>query len=194
MQKRFLAVLLVVAMGFILTACDADSKKIGVINEEKVYAESNATKAATKQLDDFSATLQPELAKIQAKLDRDPDNKALQEETNKRFYDLQQQFGVEQQRVVNKVNDLYTSTREKCRKEAKMDLILSSEVALSYDNSVDITDRVIAEMNKTTLDFSASDAKTEEIASMPKGGNATSMTNATSIKKETADEKTTKKK
>jgi len=64
-------------------------------------------------------------------------------------------MGAEQQRVVGLLQDQFNKVLEKYRKDNKVDVILAKDVVLSYDESSDITNKVIEEINKITIDLNA---------------------------------------
>ena len=78
---------------------------------------------------------------------------------------LQQRFNAEQQQVVSVLSDAYKKALELCRTKYKIDVIMTSESVVSYNPEVDVTDKVLAEMNAQPLDFkpmTAENAGTEK--------------------------------
>lgn len=158
MQQTMIRLIIAISAFFLLAACNSNdatkpTEKVGIINEEKIYMESEPAKAAVKHLDSISAKLHPELMKMQADMEKKPNDKNLQETMNKRFFEMQQIFGTEQQQVTNKVDNVYKATREEFIKKEGISIILSSDQVIEYSPSVDITDKIIEKMNKVAIDF-----------------------------------------
>ena len=70
----------------------------------------------------------------------------------------QDAMAAEQQRVVGLLQDQFNKILEKYRKDNKVDVIIAKDVALSYDEANDITNKVIEEINKTPIDLNAKPA------------------------------------
>ncbi|GAB6126760.1 OmpH/Skp family outer membrane protein [Humidesulfovibrio idahonensis] len=152
-MKKLCALLLLAALVSVLAACN-NSNKIVVVDGAKVFRESKPGQEAMAYLRTKSTDLQAEAKaaqeKVQAKQTQE-NAAAFQEAVTK----YQTTMGAEQQRVVGLLQDQFNKILEKYRKDNKVDVILAKDVVLSYDESSDITNKVIEEINKTTIDLNA---------------------------------------
>ncbi len=127
--------------------------KMKVVDIARIFRESDPGKSGVDFLNTVQAQIQTELAALQAKVQADPENMEVQQEIQIVYNQLQQRMNAEQQNVMNIVNDLLQRTLDEYRNKNKLELIVSSEVTLSYDKSLDITSEVIAEMNKHKVEY-----------------------------------------
>ncbi|MBA4356509.1 MAG: hypothetical protein C0405_02155, partial [Desulfovibrio sp.] len=67
-------------------------------------------------------------------------------------------MGTEQQRVVALLQENFNKILEKYRKDNKVDVIIAKDVVLSSEETSDITNKIIEEFNKTTIDLNAKPA------------------------------------
>lgn len=153
-MKKFCALLLLVAMASVLAGCNNNNNKFAVVDGAKVFRESKPGQEAMAYLRTKSTELQAEAKaaqeKVQAKQTQE-NAAAFQEAVTK----YQTTMGTEQQRVVGLLQDQFNKVLEKYRKDNKVDVILAKDVVLSYDEASDITNKVIEEINKTTIDLNA---------------------------------------
>lgn len=162
-MKKLCALLLLVAVSSVLVGCN-NSNKIAVVDGAKVFRESKPGQEAMAYLRTKSTELQAEAKtaqeKVQAKQTQE-NAAAFQEAVTK----YQTTMGAEQQRVVGLLQDQFNKVLEKYRKDNKVDVILAKDVVLSYDEASDITNKVIEEVNKATIDLNAKpEAKPEAAA------------------------------
>lgn len=153
-MKKLSALLLLVVLASVLAACNNSNNKIVVVDGAKVFRESKPGQEAMAYLRNKSTELQAEAKaaqeKVQAKQTQE-NAAAFQEAVTK----YQTTMGTEQQRVVGLLQDQFNKILEKYRKDNKVDVILAKDVVLSYDESADITNKVIEEINKITIDLNA---------------------------------------
>ena len=167
-MKKLCAFLLLAALVSVLAACGNSGNKTAVVDGAKVFRESKPGQEAMAYLRNKSTELQAEAKvaqeKVQAKQTQE-NAAAFQEAVTK----YQTTMGSEQQRVVGLLQDQFNKILEKYRKDNKLDVILAKDVVLSYDEASDITNKVIEEINKTTIDLNAKpEAKPEAKADAPK--------------------------
>ena len=155
-MKKLLSFLLLAALAATLAGCN-NTPKIAVVDGAKVFRESKPGQDAMAFLRDKNNELQAEAKaaqdKVQAK--QTQENAAAFQEAVTRY---QTTMGAEQQRVVGLLQEQFNKILEKYRKDNKVDVIIAKDVALSYDEANDITNKVIEEINKTTLDLKAKPA------------------------------------
>jgi outer membrane protein len=155
-MKKFSALLLMVAVASLLAACN-NSPKIVVVDGAKVFRESKPGQDAMAYLRTKSTDLQAEAKaaqeKVQAKQTQE-NAAAFQEAVTK----YQTTMGAEQQRVVGLLQENFNKLLDKYRKDNKVDVIIAKDVVLSSDETTDITNKIIEEFNKTTIDLNAKPA------------------------------------
>lgn len=147
--KAFCLPLLLLA-SLALAGCNG---KLAVINPDRVFQESNAVKSGTTYLENLSKDLQDELIAAQEEGRKNKNQRSAQVAMQTRVTEAQQRYGAEQQQVMNKVNALYLRALDNCRTKEKVDVVINSDAALSYNPKMDITQKVIEEMNRTPLTF-----------------------------------------
>lgn len=156
-MKKLCALLLLALAASVLVGCNDTSNKIAVVDGAKVFRESKPGQEAMAYLRDKSTELQAEAKaaqdKVQAKQTQE-NAAAFQEAVTK----YQTTMGAEQQRVVGLLQDQFNKILEKYRKDNKVDVILAKDVVLSYDETSDITNKIIEEINKASIDLKAQPA------------------------------------
>jgi outer membrane protein len=155
-MKKFSILLLLVAVASLLAACN-NTPKIVVVDGAKVFRESKPGQDAMGYLRTKSNDLQAEAKaaqeKVQAK--QTQENAAAFQEAVTRY---QTTMGAEQQRVVGLLQENFNKLLEKYRKDNKVDVVIAKDVVLSSDEATDITNKIIEEFNKTTIDLNATPA------------------------------------
>ncbi|MGE4263839.1 MAG: OmpH family outer membrane protein [Desulfovibrio sp.] len=153
-MKKLCALLLLALAASVLVGCNDTSNKIAVVDGAKVFRESKPGQEAMAYLRDKSTELQAEAKaaqdKVQAKQTQE-NAAAFQEAVTK----YQTTMGAEQQRVVGLLQDQFNKILEKYRKDNKVDVILAKDVVLSYEETSDITNKIIEEINKASIDLKA---------------------------------------
>ena len=162
-MKKLCALLLLAVVASVLVGCNDTSNKIAVVDGAKVFRESKPGQEAMAYLRDKSTELQAELKaaqdKVQAKQTQE-NAAAFQEAVTK----YQTTMGAEQQRVVGLLQDQFNKILEKYRKDNKVDVILAKDVVLSYEETSDITNKIIEEINKASIDLKAQPAPAADAA------------------------------
>lgn len=148
--KAFVLPVLLLAT-FALAGCNG---KVAVINPDRVFQESNAVKSGMTYLETLSNELQDELVAAQEAGRKDRNQKNAQAALQARVNEAQQRYGEEQQKVMNQVNAMYLRALETCRSKERIAVVVTSEAALSYDAKIDITQKVIEEINRSAVSFS----------------------------------------
>ncbi len=128
-------------------------QSFAVVDTAKIFRESEPGKAGVEFLKGVQGDMQIELATLQAKMQADPENPALQQEAQSVFAQLQQRMNAEEQNVVNVLNELVQRTLDEYRASEKISVIVGTEAALSYDKAVDVTDAIISAMNKHKIEY-----------------------------------------
>ena len=162
-MKKLCTFLLLAALAALMTGCN-NTPKIVVVDGAKVFRESKPGQDAMAYLRDKNNELQAEAKSAQEKVQakQSQENAAAFQEAVTKY---QSTMGAEQQRVVGLLQEQFNKVLEKYRKDNKVDVIIAKDVALSYDEANDITNKVIEEVNKASIDLKAKPA----VAAAPDG-------------------------
>lgn len=168
MQWKILCLPALLLATLIIAGCNSNSK-IAVVNSEKAIQESEAGKAGMAYLETMSKAIQEELIALQEEAENGKDKEAAQAKLQLRLREAQQRFSAEQQQVFNKVDAQFKSALDAYRAKEKLDVILFAEAALSFNPQMDITQQIMAEMNRAKISFEplkeeAADAPAQEEA------------------------------
>lgn len=154
-MKRFsLRLVLLVALALLAFGCNG--KRVAIVNTDMVYKESTASEKGTEYLRGLSTEMQKAYEEAAAKVENAKGKKekqAAQEEMQVALVEMQQRLNAEQQQVVTALTDAYKKAMENCRTKGKFDLIIPSEAALAYDPQIDVTQKVLDEMNALPIEF-----------------------------------------
>ena len=125
---------------------------VGIVDAKGVFQTSKVAVKGMEYLQTMGAAMEKELRGLQAGLSQNATQEQQQE-----FQDAvarsQADFGMVQQRIATKLQDRFTAIVEAIRVADGLQVILPRESAIVFDESVNITDRVIAEMDKESIDF-----------------------------------------
>ncbi len=175
-MSRLCNLFLVVALMVFTTGCISTEKSaekvtstppaVGVVDTARIFRESTPGKNGVNFLEQVQLEMQEELNKLQEAIQKDPENKELQQSVQAIYMQYQQRIGAEEQNVVNILNDLMLRTIADYRVNKKFLVIVSKEATLAYDNSVDVSSDIIAELNKHDIKFKS--VVPEEPAAAPK--------------------------
>lgn len=171
--RKYLALMLLPALA-LLAACNdkGDSAGAGasvaLIDQNRLYMESQAGKKGMEMLQGMSGEMQSQLQSMQEEMGKEGTEQEKQERSRRFQQTLsaaQARMGAEQTRIVGVLQENVTAVLDEFRKERGIAVILPVESALSYDKSMDITDDVIAALDKRNIDLS----KPQEPAKAPAG-------------------------
>ena len=154
-MKRFpLLLALLVALSLFAFGCNG--KRVAIVNTDMVYKDSSASEKGTEYLRAVSADMQKAYEEAAAKVENAKGKKEkqeAQEAMQATLVEMQQRLNAEQQQVVTALTDAYKKAMDNCRTKGKFDLIIPSEAALSYDPAIDVTQKVLDEMNAMPIEF-----------------------------------------
>ena len=137
------------------------SQKIGVVNINHILVDSEPGRAAAKYMENLQDSLREQANALQQKMlkaeqeskENDPKKEAVQKEVQVAYMQLQTKLQSEQQNINSILNDLVHRVVEKYRKENGFSIIIFSDVALSFEDKVDVTSGITAAMNKEKVEF-----------------------------------------
>lgn len=178
-MRKFLGMALVLA--FMLAACDdGQAPKIGVVDLNRLMRDSAPGKAGLKYIESQQADLQSALDKIQDKLEKNPGDEAAVQELQKVYAASQQKIQAEGQGVVTRLFDSIQVALDNYRKQNGYQILIRVEALDSFDPALDVTNAIMAEVDKIKIDFkpaaenqeSSGAAKKEEASQGDVNGNA----------------------
>ncbi|MBQ7585830.1 MAG: OmpH family outer membrane protein [Desulfovibrionaceae bacterium] len=138
------------------------SQKIGVVNINRILVDSEPGRAAAKYIENMQDSMREQANVLQQKMQKltdkegeakDPKKDEMQKEIQMEFIRLQSKLQAEQQNVNNILNDIVHRVVEDFRKKNGFSIILFSDVALSFENQVDVTSGITEAMNKEKVEF-----------------------------------------
>ena len=148
------------AASLMLCACNekqvAEPAKpaIAVVDVSRALRDSDAGKAGMQFLEKAQQEAVAEINALQEKIKADEKNEALQQQLQASYMALQQRMQAEQQNVISRLNDMFTRVVEDVRAKKGLVVVMPTEgAALAYDKSADVTDEVIAAMNKEKVEY-----------------------------------------
>jgi len=156
MHMRFFAVP-VLALSLLMGACQdpfsGSSPKVAVVDLNRLITDSNPGKAAKTFLDNMNKQFNDELGKKQAAAQANPKDEKAAQDLQATYMSLQQRMQTEAQNVNNALLEHVLSAVRKYREQNGLSAVLRSEAALDYDKALDVTDKVLDEVNKQNIEF-----------------------------------------
>lgn len=135
-------------------------KGLCMVDRAGIFSSSEAGKAAVSYLKGISDSLNKELSDYKATVNGA--DAAAQKRIQKKFNSLQSRFQAEEQQVNNALEQLYQSALGTVMNAGQVQVVFDKSVVQAYRNQLDISQKVLAEMNKTTLTFTPLPAPAEE--------------------------------
>lgn len=135
-----------------LMGCVASSN-VAVVNPTRLFQDSESGKAGIEHLKGMEAAMQEQLVTAQGALEQSPNDEGLRARFQQIFVGYQQLVSTEQQKVVEGVNSQIQKVLDAYRAQKRMVVIMNSESVLTYAPNADVTNDIIAEMNKTPVAF-----------------------------------------
>lgn len=153
MFKQVLKFALLIAMAAVIAGCQqqaASGPKVGFVNSNKVFKECKAGAEGMEYLQKAGEEFQSKFAEMQKNLagnQTEENTRKFQEALN----EYQTKMGAEQNRIIEALQGGFTKAVDDYRKANGYSAILSTESAISYDESADISDKIIEDMNKMAI-------------------------------------------
>lgn len=136
----------------------APKMSIAVVDEDRIYEESNLGVAANALLKEANTKLQAELREFQdAKKDNATEAEA--EEFRKAVGVYQDIMRAAQQQIFEQVQARVTEVLSNFRQQQGLELILSKSNVLSYGMQADVTDKVLEAVNAMPADIKGPELK-----------------------------------
>ena len=182
MKKLYLAIC-ALALPLMLSACNEKGQSVAVVNAAQVYTECESGKQAREYLEKITSEMQNDLLELQAAAENAPaaQRQSAIEKLQTTSLEYQQRIRLEEQQILNKISEDYQSSVDAYRKANNIDVILRAEMIVSASEQADITQAIIAAMNKKT-------AEENKAAAPAANQNATEQQNATISANATSEE------
>lgn len=143
-----------------LTTADNPLKGLSMVDRATIFSRSDSGKAAVVYLKGISDSLNKELADYRATVKGT--DAAAQKRIQRKYNWLQTRFQAEEQQVNNALEQLYQSSLGTVMTAEQIQIVFDKSVAQAYRNQLDISQKVLDEMNKTKLTFTPLPAPAEE--------------------------------
>lgn len=168
MSSRYLMPMLVLLV-LSLLGCQENSSfpknTMAVVDMMRVMRDSAPGKSGVKYLETIQAEMQKSLDEIQGRLEKNPKDESAMQDLQKVYAASQQRMQTEQQNVVNILNDTIQRVLNTYREKNSLEVILASDAAMAYSPKIDVTDAIIAEVDRQKVEFTSSaDASDTETA------------------------------
>lgn len=126
---------------------------VAVVDLARVMRDSEPGKQGVAFLEGLQSTMQNKLNDLQKKLEVNPKDEDAQKELQTVYMSAQQRIQTEQQNVVSTLYDTIQRILNAYRLEKGYVAIIASETVVSYDASIDVTNDILAAVNKQKLEF-----------------------------------------
>ncbi len=150
-MRIFSALALTLCCSLALAGCVSNS--VAVVDPSRLFQDSGPGKAGFEHLSRIESAMQAQLEIARKLMEKSPNDEALRERFQKIFLGYQQIVGAEQQKVVERINEVMQKALDDCRARKGYTVILSTEGLLSHDPKADVTNEVLAEMNRVEVTF-----------------------------------------
>ncbi len=160
MRKSVLAVILALAVLAGLSACrtSGGGMSVAVVDAERVFKDCDAGKEGMQLLQGLNAKYEGTFKNLQQAMDEEKD-KEKSAELAKQLQETAAQYqavmGKEQGRIIALLSESYSKVLGEYRVKNKIGVVLNLDAVQSYDETADITDKVIAALNALKLDLAA---------------------------------------
>lgn len=180
MKKLYLAIC-ALALPLMFSACNEKGQPVAVVNAAQVYTECESGKQSREYLEKITTDMQNDLLELQAAAANAPaaTRQSAIEKLQTTSLEYQQRIRLEEQQILNKISEDYQSSVDAYRKANNIDVILRAEMIVSASEQADITQAIIAAMNKKSAEESKASAPATS-QNVTEQKNATISANATS--------------
>ena len=146
--------MLIVALAAVLLlgACQKNAAKVAVLDPGKVFQTCDVCVEGGNYLRGLSEKMRTELTELQASMQNDTSEDAPQK-FQERYSQMQGEMMEEQNRIAGLLNDAFVKLMNDYRAQNNVSVIMNKENVLSYDETDDITEAMIAAMNGAKIDL-----------------------------------------
>lgn len=156
MRIRFVALPLLLLFALAFAGCqqtESGKPAVAVVDMSRLLTESEPGKAGMAFLEGLQSDMQNKLNAIQERLEKNDKDEEAQRELQMSYMTFQTRMGKEQQNVAGQLYDMLQKVLGQYREAHGYQVIISREVVASFDAGVDVTDAVLAEVNKQKITF-----------------------------------------
>lgn len=156
MRIRFVALPLLLLFALAFAGCqqtEPGKPAVAVVDMSRLLTESEPGKAGMAFLEGLQSDMQNKLNAIQERLEKNDKDEDAQRELQMSYMTFQTRMGKEQQNVAGQLYDMLQKVFGEYRAAHGYQVIISREVVASFDAKVDVTDAVLAEVNKQKMTF-----------------------------------------
>ena len=156
MRIRFVVLPLLLLFALAFAGCqqtEPSKPAVAVVDMSRLLTESEPGKAGMTFLEGLQSDMQNKLNAIQERLEKNDTDEAAQRELQMSYMTFQTRMGKEQQNVAGQLYDMLQKVLGEYRQAHGYQVIISREVVASFDAKVDVTDAVLAEVNKQKITF-----------------------------------------
>lgn len=154
-MRTSLLISLVLLAALAITGCAGS--KVVVVNPARIYQESDAGKAGLAYLEQVERDVKAKAEAAQRTAENAQDNDAMLLSLQRFFISCQEAMNNAQQQAVGNVQELIARSITNYREKNRVTVIMQNDAVLSSAPEADVTEAVIAEMNKSPLNFPAVD-------------------------------------
>lgn len=156
MRIRFVVLPLLLLFALAFAGCqqtEPSKPAVAVVDMSRLLTESEPGKAGMTFLEGLQSDMQNKLNAIQERLEKNDKDEEAQRELQMSYMTFQTRMGKEQQNVAGQLYDMLQKVLGEYRQAHGYQVIISREVVASFDAKVDVTDVVLAEVNKQKITF-----------------------------------------
>lgn len=192
-MRKFMGICLAVALCGLMTACNeanttvpAGQFKVGVVDLNRLMRDSVPGKAGIKFIEAQQTKLQAELDAIQDNLEKNPTDEAAMQRLQKVYAASQQQIQSAGQNVVGALFDSISGVLNGYREKNGYAMLIRSEALDSFDPKLDVTNAILAEVDKLNIDFKAilTEEAEKAVEAKSDGGTGKALTKTDAVKEE----------
>ena len=156
MRIRFVVLPLLLLFALAFAVCqqtEPGKPAVAVVDMSRLLTESEPGKAGMAFLEGLQSDMQNKLNAIQERLEKNDKDEEAQRELQMSYMTFQTRMGKEQQNVAGQLYDMLQKVLGEYRQAHGYQVIINREVVASFDAKVDVTDAILAEVNKQKITF-----------------------------------------
>ena len=154
MRTQFLLLCFLLSV-FMVGCCLSESKKVAIVSVHRVLRETEHERISFRYLEKLNDSIQKELSELRKRQQDNPKDKTLAQEFDEKYNTSINYLNAEKKRVAQLLGYSLQKMLDAYRIQKRLDLILDVRAVASHAPSADITDVIIAEFNKISIDFNA---------------------------------------
>lgn len=156
-KVMYLAIFLCFFM-FGLTGCENNSSqngspKMAVVDLGRLMRDSAPGKEGLKFIESLQKEMQAQLDVLQDKLEKNPQDEAVMQDLQKLYGLSQQRIQTEGQNVASQILDVVQRCLNNFLEKNGYDIIVGTEALAAYNTKIDVTNQVLAEIDKQKIEF-----------------------------------------